>query len=137
MNGDRSDLFSNLELTHYDRLHTTFETALTKENQNFDATINTAANSHASEKGIMFALGFIATLLLFSGLQLYRCVNLNPIQPKAIMRSRPLKIVPNRAITFKDRNSTTEVPANKFNRFDPSHKVKTLGIQNTISQGKF
>lgn len=137
MKSERSDVFSNLKFTHYDRLHTTPEAVLSTENKSSNTTTSTAVNTHVSEKGIIFALGFIATLLFFSGLQLYRCVNLNPIRAKATTLPRTLPNAPDKAFAFKTKNSTTEIPAKKINRFVSSHRIETRSIQNSISHGKF
>ena len=129
MKRDRSDMFYHLEFARFARQHSFGNDTSPSENKGSNSTTSTAVNTHASEKGIIFALGFIATLLFVGGLQLYRCVNPNPIRVK--------EIAPDRAFTFKTENSTTEIPAKKFKRFASSHKIKTLSIQNAISHGKF
>ena len=136
MKSDCSNMFYSHEFAYYARQHTTPKAALPSENQSSNPTTSTAVNSHASEKGIIFALGFIATLLFFSGLQLYRCVNLNPIRAKAIKLPRTLQIAPVRTFTFKTKNSTTEILTKEFDRF-ASSQTETLSIQNAISLGKF
>ena len=135
MKSDCYDSFSNLEFARYARLHSTSEAALPSENKSSNLTTSAAVNTRASEKGIIFALGFIVTLLFFSGLQLYRCVNPNPIRAKTITLPRTL-VTPDRAFASRTNNSTTEIPTEKFNRF-VSSRIETRSIQNAISHGKF
>ena len=129
MKSNRSDLFCDLEFTYDYRPYNTLEAMLPRENSGYNLVASTAlskANSHASEKGIMVTLGFIAALLFCSGLQLYRSVDVNPIRVK--------RTAPNRAFVFKT-NSTAEISREKLDRLASSQRIKTVSIQNAISHG--
>ena len=126
----RSNLLPDLEFAYDDRPYNTLEAMLQIENSSFNSVANTAAsaNAYVLERKIMVALGFIAVLLFFSGLQLYRSVNVKPIRVK--------KITPNKAFILK-ADSTAEILTEEFDRFADSHTIQTISIQNAISHGKF
>ena len=126
----RSNLLPDLEFAYDDRPYNTLEAMLQIENSGLNSVADTTASANACvlEKRIMVALGLIAALLFFSGLQLYRSVNVKPIRVK--------KITPNKAFISK-ADSTAEIYTGELDRFADSHTIQTISIQNAISHGKF
>lgn len=126
MTSDRSDLFSKLEFGHNYQFNNSSETVLPIDRKDVSSQTTIATHTETSETGIIVALGFIATLLLFSGMQLYRSVNLNPASTKAPRF--------NRTFVFNTNNFN-------YNSLDEEihfkRKTEMLIIKNTISQGKF
>jgi hypothetical protein len=129
MESDRSNLFSNLEINHYSQLNASAESMLAIEKEHFHSSTSSPTDTYTSEKGIMVALGFIATLLLCSGIQLYRSMNVNPVRVKGTKS--------NRAFTLKSRNLKKKIHLSEFNNFAKPQEIETSAIQNSISHGKF
>lgn len=127
MDGDRSDIFPNLEFAHYYQLNSFPETIVSKEKEHSRSSTSTITPTHTSEKGIVVALGFITTLLILSGMQLYRSVH--PVKVKTTKS--------NRVLISNTKNLTTETFAEKSDRQQNYKITEIWGIQNEVSYGKF
>lgn len=127
MDNDRSDIFPKLEFAHHYQLNSSSETVVSQEREHSHSSTSTIAPIHISEKGIMVALGFITTLLFFSGMQLYRCVH--PAKVKTTKSQR--------VFTLNTKNLTTETFAKKLDRQQNYKVTEIWGIQNEVSYGKF
>lgn len=128
MKRDRSDIFSNFEFAQSYQLNSTPEAILPMDQKLSNLARNTKTTTRTSEEGIMFALGFIATLLFFSGMQLYRSLNTNPVKVKT---KRPYKV-----LNLNTEDLTTEMPLKKLNYQHNKQIVEILTIKNAISHGK-
>lgn len=89
MNQDRLDSFYNSTADRYDKLN-----RIPKSVSSDDA--KSEPQEQTVDRQIMVALGFIATLLLVSGIRLYYCVNLK--SAKAQVGN------PNQELTLGDRS---------------------------------
>ena len=128
MKRDRSDFRSRIELDGYDRFNGIPETALPIDRKNFQTQADNVTSASTSETGIMVALGFIATLLLLSGMQLYRSVNLNPAKANNSNFGRTSAF---------NAESFSQSRSQKLKSFTDLQITEMSTIQNDISQGKF
>lgn len=134
MENNRSDLLPKQELDYrHQSTNSSRNTSLTKK-QDIIHSSNSAAHTHAGERGIIVALGFIATLLLFSYMQLYRSVDRNPASTKTIESNR---IFTSNINNFNTNNFKEEIHLEKFDSLTHRQKTEVLSIQNAISKGKF
>ena len=134
MKNNNSNIFSELEFGHHYQLNSSSETVSPIDRRDVSSPATIATGTHISEKSIMAALGFIATLLLFSGMQLYRSLNLNPASGK-ITKSNLTFI--SKTKDFNTRNLKQEMHLKEFDNFIDLRKNEISTIQNAISQGKF
>ena len=134
MKNNNSNIFSELEFSHHYQLNSSSETVSPIDKKDVSSQATTATHTHTSEKSIIAALGFIATLLLFSGMQLYRSLNLNPASDK--IRGSNLTFISNTK-DFDTHNLKEEIHLKEFDNFIDLQKNEMSTIQNVISQGKF
>ena len=146
MKGDRSDFFFNFESARHNQVNwdSAFKargiisqpngrSVIVPINKNdLHSRSHTAADTHTSETGVMLALGFIASLILFSGMQLYRCVNLN-LASTATTQSERTFIINSKDVNNNLNQETNLNEANTTAR----QKIEMSAIQNSISLGGF
>lgn len=132
----KSNFFSQLEFTEYHRLNSVPETMSLIEAECFDIPADETTSTRTSEKGIIFALGFTATLVVLSGVQLHRSVEAPPANWE-ISKSQKLS-------TFDPKKYLIPIPARKLNRAQSLQKtdfsrdeIEILKIKNAIAHGKF
>ena len=133
---EKTDFFAELDFAQYYQLNTVPE-ALLMEAEFFAQTGRSTIDVRDTtiEKRMIFALGFIATLLFSSGILLHRSVNVTPAKSE-INSSR-------KVFTF-DTNifsrSTSVRELNKSSKRQPIssiNKIELLAHQNAIAHGKF
>ena len=129
MSREQSNLFPNLQFGHYYQLNSTSEAVRVVDQERSNSPINaTAKKSGTSDRGIIFALGFIAMLLVFSGMQLYRSFNANPVKAK---------VVKSKASRFSSEEIDVQIPGAGFSQKINNQKLEIFAIKNAISRGKF
>lgn len=132
MKNSLSDLLSKLEFGHHYQLNSFPTSALTKKKEN--SRLPTDKLSYTPEQGIMFALGFIATLLLLSGMQLYRSVNLNLFPTKTVKFGQ----ISSFGIKKSNKNNfKAEIQLKEIGSFTNLRKTEMSIIQNSVFLGKF
>ena len=99
------------------------------QNKPADSAVNTATPQQISESQILIALGFIASLLLVGGMQLFRSVNASS------SHIEPTSTEP--TLTFNLEDSTSIAPSVELHFLTHSQRTEILTIQNAVSQGKF
>jgi uncharacterized membrane protein YciS (DUF1049 family) len=110
----------------------------------FNTVKNKTTNTQTSENGILFGLGFLATLLFFSGLQLHYSLNIAPAKSEINKLQK--------AFTSNTKTLATGITLKEFNKVQNYQKInfsnteinnlaiKNAGLQaaqNTIAQGEF
>ncbi|VEP15746.1 hypothetical protein H1P_3660005 [Hyella patelloides LEGE 07179] len=135
MMDDKSNFFSELEFTGYYRLNSVPETMALIEAECFHTLADTN-NSHADAKGIIFALGFISTIIVLSGVQLHRSLKVTPINSK-ITKPQTLS-------TFDTKKISTLRSERKLKRVQSlqtldwsTDKIEILTIKNAVALGRF
>lgn len=134
----QSDFYGELESTQHERLLSTPETMFLIETEFFKNSDDTMATSRASETGIIFALGFIATLLFSGGILLHRSLNVTPANLE--------KAESERTSVFTPKTSFTTTPNEKLDNSQSEYRptahlttseIEILAIKNAIASGKF
>jgi hypothetical protein len=136
---EKNDLFAELDFAQYYQLNNVPETALLMEAEFFAqsgrSTID-APDPTSLEKRIIFALGFISTLLLSSGILLHRSLNITPAKSE-INSSK--KVFTFDTDTFSSATSVRELnKSSKRQLIDSSpNAIEFLAHKNAIAHGKF
>ena len=134
---EKTDFFAELEFARYYQLNSV-PRALLMEAEFFAQTGRSTIvvrDTTSLEKRMIFALGFIATLLFSSGILLHRSVNVTPAKSE-INSSR--KVFTFDTNTFSRATSVREL--NKSSKRQPIssiNKIELLAHQNAIAHGKF
>ena len=108
----------------YSQLNSNPETMLLTEKTHSNLIANRENYTSVSEKEIMVALGFIISLLLLSGWQLYRSFNISPAKASTSQIE----------VEFNSGEALVEKLAKQERN---EQIIKFQSIQNAISHGKF
>ncbi|MBE9043190.1 hypothetical protein IQ255_01990 [Pleurocapsales cyanobacterium LEGE 10410] len=127
---NESDFFAELKFAQYYQLNSIPETILLMEAEHSMTSAKTTVESKASERAVIFGLGMISTLLLLSGIQLQRSVNIIPDTIETTQTSRKSNSTPN--ISFRKFSQQNHQKLGLSKR-----TIETFAIKNSISQGKF
>ena len=133
---EKTDFFAELDFAQYYQLNTVPE-ALLMEAEFFAQTGRSTIDVRDTtiEKRMIFALGFIATLLFSSGILLHRSVNVTPAKSEINSSQKVFTFDTN---TFSRATSVREL--NKSSKRQPIssiNKIELLAHQNAIAHGKF
>lgn len=124
--------------TQHEQLLGIPETMFLIEREFFGNSDDTITNSRASETAIIFALGFIATLLLSGGILLHRSLN--------VTSANLGKAESNKASILAPKRSFTATRNGKLNQSQSIYRptanlttseIELLAIKNAIASGKF
>ena len=122
-----SDFSSQPKFTRYYGLNNIPETMFLMEAECFDPPEDRISNTQYSETGIFFALGVIVILVVFSGFQLNRSLEVTPANP-ATSRGKSVTVIPRRNFDrvqkYKKRDFSTD-------------EREILMLKNAIAHGKF
>ncbi|MGL6340226.1 MAG: hypothetical protein ACRC80_13945 [Waterburya sp.] len=144
MKDNKSNSFSEREFAEYHQINSIPRNILLMEAECFNTVKNKTTNTQTSENGILFGLGFLATLLFFSGLQLHYSLNIAPAKSEI---NKPQK-----AFTSNTKTLATEITLREFNKVQKyqkinfsnteinnlaSNNIRLQAAQNIIAQGKF
>ena len=132
---NKSNFFSELEFTGYYRLNSVPETMALIEAECFHTLADTN-NSHTDTKGITFALGFISTMILLSGVQLHRSLKATPInleitKPQILSTFNPQKIS-----TLRSQRKLKRAQSSQTIDWS-TDKIEILTIKNAVALGRF
>ncbi|MGL5940094.1 MAG: hypothetical protein ACRC2S_06850 [Waterburya sp.] len=144
MKNNKSNSFTEREFAEYHQVNSIPRNILLMEAECFNTVKNTTNNTEASEKGILFSLGFLATLLFFSGLQLHYSLNIAPakleINKTQKVSASNTKILAT-GITLKEFNKVQNYQKINYSTNEisnlVSNNIRLQAAQNTIAQGKF
>ena len=129
---EKNDLFAELNFTQYYQLNTVPATALLMEAEFFAQTNKSTIETHNTttlEKKIIFALGFITTLLLSSGILLHRCLNVTPAKSEIIGSQK--------VFTFDTNTLSSTTSVRGLKKSSELNNIEFLAHKNTIAHGKF
>ncbi len=136
MSDNQSNFSLKSEFTEYYQLSSVSQTTQPTEAECFNTPADKTINTKISDKGIMFALGFITLLLLLSGVQLHRALKVTSTKSEI---SKLQKI-----FTLDTKQLSSVIPERKLNgvqslqEIDISiDEIEMLTIKNAIAQGKF
>ena len=136
MTDDKANFASKHESTAYYRLNSIPTTWSSIEAECFDLPKNTTNNTQTSETGIIVALGFIATLLFFSGIQLYSSVNISPAKLSFSQRVQLSTVATKQYFLSRFNRKLNKTQSHKPINFS-NEEIEILKLQNAISKGKF
>lgn len=115
MRDNKSDFLSKIEFDKYYRLDSIPETSFLAERECFKISADTTDNTRSSEKGIMiFALGSIAAVSLFSMIQLCRSLNITPAKFEITSLQK--------TYTSNKKTFATAIPVREFNKQQNNQK---------------
>ena len=114
MTNHNSDFLPELKFTEYYQLKSVPAMMFLIEAECCDTPADKASNIESSAKGIIFALGMTAILILLSVFQLYRSLEVTPANPEMIS-SRDLSA------------SNTEATVRSKIKFNSSPSYKRMG----------
>lgn len=121
MKKDRYDLELQLDFSRCDRLNSNLETVSAIEKAYSNSTAKRKDYYNVSEKEIIVGLGFIISLLLFNGWQLYSSFSVSSVE----RTSKPKKV-------FIKKTATSKIESEQNQQ-----KIELLAIQNIIYCSSF
>lgn len=125
----KSNYLSELEFSEDYHLIYVPETILPIEKEGYSMLKSQNDYTQPSDSRILFALGLISTLLLFSGIQLQRAFNTSP---------HKLRITGFPKISIlKQKQLTTATPTKEYNHQHRDQQIELLSIKNAIAHLKF
>ena len=129
MADQKFNIFSEPEFKEYYRLNNISQTMPFTEAECFNMLADTTNDSETSSgKGIICALASITILLLLSGIQLYRSVEVTPVIPEVNRTKKTPSILSKRPYLPRSNRQNLDITSNE---------VEILTLQNMISKGKF
>ena len=129
MADQKFNIFSEPEFREYYRLNNISQTMPFTEAECFNMLADTTNDSETSSgKGIICALASITILLLLSGIQLYRSVEVTPVIPEVNRTKKNPSILSKRPYFPRSNRQNLDITTNE---------IEILTIQNMISKDKF
>ncbi|MEM8674706.1 MAG: hypothetical protein AAGF83_12645 [Cyanobacteria bacterium P01_G01_bin.67] len=125
----KSNYFSELEFSEDYHLIYVPETILPIEKEGYSMLKPQIDYTQPSDRRILFALGLISTLLLFSGIQLQRAFNTSP--HKLSITGFP------KISILNQKQLTTKTPTKEYKQQHRDHQIELLSIRNAIAHLKF
>ncbi len=129
MADQKFNIFSEPEFREYYRLNNISQTMPFTEAECFNMLADTTNDSKTSSgKSIICALASITILLLLSGIQLYRSVEVTPVSPEVNRTKKTPSILSKRPYFPRSNKQNLDITTNE---------IEILTLQNMIAKGKF